>query len=231
MSEEIQLIIFDNDGVLIDSEIIWHQFFIAELARLGFTMTVEESFQLFSGINHQKSLEAILEEKLGLSGSELNFSKIGDETEASYPSLLKPVQNIQGVLDFIDSKNIQKCIASNGDFEYIKRTLEITGLKKYFDDENIFGVEDKALRKPDPYVFLQALNKFSVSPENCLIVEDHPLGIKAAKKAEIKAVGFLGASHARNEKHREWIIHSNPEIVINNSLELLDLFTKIRIFS
>ncbi|QBR83025.1 HAD family phosphatase [Legionella israelensis] len=227
MNKETELIIFDNDGVLVDSEIIWHQFFTAEMTRLGYVMSIEQSLRLLSDVNHGKSLEDILKDEFGLSNMEIDFSKIGYETEASYPSLLKPVKNIQLILDYIDSKKIKKCIASNGDFKYIKRTLDITGLNKYFNDEAIIGIDKKTQRKPAPYVFLQAANRFSVSPNNCLIIEDHVLGIKAAKKAQIKVVGFLGASHAQNDEHRNWIVNSAPEMIINNSLELLEFMQEI----
>ncbi len=227
MRTEIKLIIFDNDGVLIDSEMIWHQFFVAELARLGHVMTVKQSLQCFSAENHGNSIKDCLEKVLGIPDIDVDLSKIGAQTEASYPRLLKPVQNIEQVLDFIDSKNIQKCIASNGDIRYIKRTLDITGLRKYFADETIFGVEDKTQRKPNPYVFLQAADKFSVHPEHCLIIEDHAFGIEAAKKAGIQSLGFLGAGHAQYDEHRHWMVDSAPEWIINDSLELLDWLKKM----
>ncbi|QDP71231.1 HAD family phosphatase [Legionella israelensis] len=133
MSIRIELIIFDNDGVLIDSEIIWHQFCAAEMIRLGYPITVEQSLKLFSALSHEKTFADTLADEFGSSEIGLDFSKIGRETEANYPSLLKPVENIHQILNFLDNKKINKCIASNGNFDYIQSTLQITGLKKYFN--------------------------------------------------------------------------------------------------
>lgn len=218
---KIELVIFDNDGVLIDSEIIWHQFFTKEMTRLGYTMSITQSLELFSS-SHEKPIEEVLQKKYGLTNKEIDLSFIGNVTESSYSTLLKPVQDIQLVLDFIDSQKINKCIASNGDFEYIKNTLNITGLRQYFDDKCIFGVEDKKQRKPEPFVFMQAAKRFSVAPEQCLVIEDHALGILAAKKAKMKVIGFLGASHAQIDEHHHWIVNSQPNLIVNNSIELLE---------
>jgi len=222
----IDLIIFDNDGVLIDSEIIWHQFCAAEMTRLGYPMTIEQSLKLFSAISHEKTVAEILKDEFGSSEIGLDFSRIGHETEANYPTLLKPVYNIQQVLDFLGSKKINRCVASNGDFAYIKNSLQITGLIKYFDDESIFGVQGKLRRKPEPDVFLQAAKKFAVSPDHCLVIEDHALGIKAAKAAKMKVIGFLGATHAQSIEHRNWIENSEPTMIVNNGSELLEIIKK-----
>lgn len=223
MNNEIELVIFDNDGVLVDSEIIWHKFFVAEMTRLGNEMSIDQSLKLLSVVNHGTTLEDILIDAFGLSNLKINLTEIGNETEANYPLQLKPVHNIQLILDFIENNKIKKCIASNGDFEYIKRTLNITGLDKYFHDEVIFGVEERSRRKPEPYIFLQAANKWSVPPEKCLVIEDHAFGIMAAKKAHMNVIGFLGATHAQNDVHRNSIVNSKPNRVINDSIELLDL--------
>lgn len=222
----IELIIFDNDGVLIDSEIIWHQFCAAEMTRLGYPMTIDQSLKLFSAVSHEKTLADILTEKYGSSELGLDFSKIAHETEANYPSLLKPVKGIQQVLDFLDNKKIKKCVASNGDLEYIKYTLQITSLTKYFNDRALVGVEGTIKRKPEPDVFLQAAHIFAVPPEHCLVVEDHALGIKAAKAANMKVIGFLGASHAQSIEHHNWIANSEPTMIVNNANELLELLER-----
>lgn len=222
-----KLIIFDNDGVLIDSEIIWHQFCSTEMTRLGFHMTVEQSILLFSGVNHDVTPEELIAREYGPSNIMLDFDKIGRETEASYSSQLKSIEGIQRVLEFLNKEKIAKCIASNGDFDYVKTTLEITGLKKYFDDEAIFGVEEKLKRKPEPDVFLHAAKKYAIDPKDCLVIEDHALGIMAAKNAKMITVGFLGASHAKSKAHQKWIQDSRPHFLVKDSRQLLDLITRL----
>lgn len=217
-----KLIIFDNDGVLIDSDIIWHQCCATEMTRLGFPMTVKDSIRIFSGLNHDETFEKIIEREYGLSDIEVDFAKIAHDTEASYSSLLNPVKDIHMVLEFLEKANIKKCIASNGDFEYIETTMHITGLKKYFSEDSMFGVEGDLRRKPEPDVFLQAAKKYSVDPADCLVIEDHALGIKAAKAANMKVIGFLGATtHSNSIKHRDWIARAMPNLIVEDASQLL----------
>jgi len=223
---EIELVIFDNDGVLIDSEIIWHQFCSEEMTRLGYPITVEQSLKLFSSLSHERTFEDILEDEFGTSEIGIDFYRIGQKTEANYHILLKPIDEIYRVFDFLDNKKIEKCIASNGDFDYIQNTLQITGLKKYFEDESIIGIQDAIMRKPEPDLFLKAAEKFAVSPEQCLVIEDHVLGIKAAKAAKMRVIGFLGATHAKSVEHRNFITKAEPNYIVNNASELLEVIKK-----
>ena len=160
----IELVIFDNDGVLIDSEIIWHHFFVKHMSSLGFSISEAESISIFTGVNHGKPLDEILNHEFGDSYTKIDFEKVANNTERSYPELLKPISNIDKVIDFISKNGIKKCVASNGDFEYIRRSLEIVGFDKYFDTNCLFGINDNISRKPAPDVFLHAAKTFNIEP-------------------------------------------------------------------
>lgn len=170
-----KLIIFDNDGVLIDSEII----------------------------------------------SETERKAINQKTEASYSSMLTPVKDITLVLDYLEANHIDKCVASNGDVDYMMRSLKLTGLNKYFKSDELFSGTLTNRRKPAPDVFLHAARHFNVDPKDCLVIEDHIMGIAAAKAAQMPVIGFLGASHTGSALHREELLKAGPTEIVNDALELL----------
>ena len=222
----IKLVLFDNDGVLINSEILWHQIFSDEISKLGHHLTAEQTLELFSCINHNQTITDILKVEFKIPDIDIDLKKISQKTEESYPSLLKSVDNIEVVLKFLNSMKIQKCIASNGDLNYIKRTLQITGLQTYFNDDYIFGAQDNIRRKPAPDIFVKAAHSHNVPHEQCLVIEDHFLGIKAAKEAKMKVIGFLGATHAKNHAHISLMKQAQPDHIVNDAFELIEVLKK-----
>lgn len=220
-----KLIIFDNDGVLIDSEIVWHKINATEMSRLGFPMTVEKSIDILTR-SIEEGLKNVIISEYGKSPSDDELMAINLKTEESYSMHLMPVKNISNVLDYLEENNIKKCVASNGDSDYIHTTLTIANLRKYFKSDELFGVSLSIKRKPAPDIFLQAAAHFNVDPKDCLVIEDHILGIAAAKNANMSVIGFLGASHLNGALHREQMLKAGPTEIVNNSEELLDVLTK-----
>lgn len=185
-------------------------------------MTTEKSMALFSGVNHGPIQERLIK-VFGRGISEEVLKDINLKTEVSYPDSLCLVPGIDLVLDFLGKNSIKKCIASNGDNDYIKKTLRITGLDTAFDESVIFGVQGQLKRKPSPDIFNHVANEMKLSPEQCLVIEDHALGIEAAKKANMTVVGFLGATHARNPSYEDWIKSAKPDHMAQDSEALLAL--------
>lgn len=221
-----QLIIFDHDGVLIDSEIVWHQVNAAEMTRLGLPLTVEKSITLFSGISKDE-FEKVMLQEFGKMLTPEDSMAINLKTENSYHEALKAVTEITQVLDYLEQKHIKKCIASNGDNEYVLTTLTITNLSTYFKPDQIFSSTMVKKGKPAPDVFLHAAQFFDVNPKDCLVIEDHPLGIKAAIAANMPVIGFLGGSQAKNPQVRERILKTEPTLTVNNAEELLTILKKL----
>jgi len=220
-----KLIIFDNDGVLIDSEIVWHKINAAEMTRLGFPMTVEKSIELLTrGI--EEGLKNVINSEYGKSPSDDELMAINLRTEESYSGNLMQVKDIKKVLDYLEEKNIKKCVASNGDSDYILTTLTITNLINYFKTDELFGVNLSIKRKPAPDIFLQAASHFNIAPKDCLVIEDHIMGIAAAKAAHMPVIGFLGASHTKYDLHHKQMVDAEPTFIVNNSDELLDVLTQ-----
>ncbi len=186
-----KLIIFDCDGVLVDSEKIANQVFVDCLADCQVSMSVAEAIRLFKGQKVSHCL-SIIE---GLTGSKLpsdfetNFrTKMMSRFETS----LKPVEGVEAAIRAL--KDFNMCVASNGPIEKMQKTLSLVGLDKYFG-KNIFSAYSIQKWKPEPDLFLHASSVFEVDPGNCLVIEDSALGIVAAQRAQMKVLGFVAADN------------------------------------
>jgi HAD superfamily hydrolase (TIGR01509 family) len=210
---------------LIDSEIIFHRINAKEMTNMGFPITVEKSIELFTGITNN-DFDKIMLQEYGKTLSKFEIMKIIKETEALFSKDLKSIVDISQVMNYLEQKHINKCIASNGAYDYIITILTTTNLYKYFKPDRIFSAMMVNKGKPAPDVFLYAAYNFQVDPENCLVIEDSIIGIEAAKSANMPVIGFLGASHAQNLWYRESILKSKPTTIVNNAIELLDALKK-----
>jgi HAD superfamily hydrolase (TIGR01509 family) len=185
------LLIFDCDGVLVDSEVIAHQTLLDALAPLGLTMPLEDSFELFSGRSLKDTL-AISEQRLGrpLPGDFLEQSRT--LLFERFRQSLKPVA---GVIDAITALPYTRCVASSSSFDRLHLALEVTGLAPLFG-AHVFSATQVRRGKPAPDLFLFAAEQMSVKPAHCIVIEDSALGVAAAYAAGMRVIGFAGASHA-----------------------------------
>jgi len=194
------LVIFDNDGVLVDSEGHANQILSDLLNESGWAvnMTREESIAEFLG----RSLPAIRQ----LIEARLGHALPGD-FEARYHARLFAVFDaeltaVPGVESALERIRVPTCVASSGTHERIRRALAATGLLPRFEGR-IFSAEDVTRGKPAPDLFLHAARSLGVPPSRCAIVEDSPLGVEAANAAGMVAFGFARMtppavlSHAR----------------------------------
>ena len=179
-------IIFDCDGTLVDSEDVTNRI-IAEMAsELGITMTGDEATATFGG----KTLNAVLYKMRELSGKEIPddwLPRLIKKVSESWKTELNPVH---GVRELLESLEIPICVASNGESIHIHQSLEMTGLRDFFDG-NIFSASDIGVPKPAPDLFLYAAKKMGFKPEQCVVVEDSITGVIAANRAKIRGYGLV----------------------------------------
>ena len=179
-------IIFDCDGTLVDSEEITNQI-IAEMAgELGVKMTGEEATATFGG----KTLDSVLYKMRELSGKEIPddwLPRLIKKVSESWKTELNPVN---GVRELLENLNISICVASNGEPIHVNQSLEMTGLRGFFDG-NIFCASDVGVPKPAPDLFLYAAKKMGFKPEQCIVIEDSISGVMAANRAKIKVYGLV----------------------------------------
>jgi len=190
--KRFSLVIFDCDGVLVDSELITNRVFTSMLNELGLPVTMDEVFDRFVG----KSLAQCLELIRTLLGREVPQGFVKQyhlRTTAALNSDLKTVPGIEAVLE---TMQVPYCVASNGSHEKMRTTLGITGLLPKFQGK-LFSVSEVARGKPFPDVFLYAAAKSGAVPSACAVVEDTATGVAAGVAAGMAVYGYSAHTPAR----------------------------------
>jgi HAD superfamily hydrolase (TIGR01509 family) len=187
MQSAIQLVIFDCDGVLVDSETVANQQFAIALQTLGLPYTFEKTVASFMG-RSLKSAFAQIELELG-EPLPLGFAaKLDQDTFAAFEQSLQPVNGIFDALTIIQT-HYKTCVASSGDFKKMGVTLKKCALEPLFTGRIFSAVEVKN-GKPAPDLFLYAAKKMGIAPEHCVVIEDSPFGVQAAKAAGMRVLGY-----------------------------------------
>jgi HAD superfamily hydrolase (TIGR01509 family) len=190
--KEIKCIIFDCDGVLVDSEEISNKVLLSMAKEFGLRMTIEEAIMSFSG----KSLKDCFQQIENRVNQKLppDFEKI--YRKQSYEAFRTELKPVKGVKQFIDSLSIAYCVASSGPVEKIKSNLMITGLASKFG-ENIFSSYQINNWKPNPEIFLFASREMGVLPSECIVIEDSQAGVIAAIKGGFTVYGFANENNSK----------------------------------
>ena len=184
---DLKLIIFDCDGVLVDTEAVFNQTLVDDLKVHGLTLTLEQCMGLFMG-GTISSAKPLIEEL----GAVLPETWVEDFYEKVYEQLrhsAEPVFGIKDVLDKIDATGIPYCVASNGRVKKMGITLTRAGMLDRFKDV-MFSAQELGTAKPAPDLFLFAARAFGVSPENCVVIEDSLTGVLAARHADMRCYGY-----------------------------------------
>ncbi|MFJ7989037.1 HAD family hydrolase [Streptomyces sp. NPDC096351] len=183
------LVIFDNDGVLVDSEPISNTLLAGYLTELGHPTTYEESVRDYMG-SAMHRIHELVEERSGQrlpAGFDETFHA---RVFAAFQAELEPVPGAGAVLKQLADAGIPYCVASSGSHERIRVGHRTTGLDTWFPDELVFSAEDVGRGKPAPDLFLHAAARMGVAPERCVVVEDSRLGVQAAVAAGMDVYGF-----------------------------------------
>lgn len=188
------LIIFDCDGVLVDSEVISIAVDEIVLADLGWRIDTDEIIARFVGRSHDHFL-AVVEEHIGY--------KLPDDWEDSYQRLYREamrrdLRSVPGIIDAHDVITVPSCVASNGSHEKMQFTLGLTGLLTRFDGR-IFSASEVALGKPAPDLFLHASSTLGYKPSDCVVVEDSVAGVQAALAADMNVIAYAGGVTSRSQ--------------------------------
>lgn len=187
----VELVIFDCDGVLVDSEPIAVRVHSAVLTELGWPLTEDEVFERFVG----RSITSINEDVSAHLGPELMA-----EAERRYLRLHAEAVDaelvaVDGIVEALDALHLPSCVASSGSHEKMRHTLGRVGLYSRFEGR-IFSATEVALGKPAPDLFLHAARQMGVAPSACVVVEDSKYGVRAARSAGMRAFGFAARTPA-----------------------------------
>ncbi|MFR9675450.1 HAD family hydrolase [Streptomyces sp. TR06-5] len=183
------LVIFDNDGVLVDSERIANRVLADYLTELGHPTTYEESVRDYMG-SAVGRVHALVQARTGRFLPPAFDETLHRRTFEAFRRELHPVDGVAEVLDALDADRVPYCVASSGTHERIRVSLDRTRLLRRFDDGRIFSSQDVARGKPAPDLFLHAAASLGVPPRRCAVVEDSPLGVQAARAAGMDVYGY-----------------------------------------
>lgn len=178
------MIIFDCDGVLVDSEPLAAAVFSELLAAVGITLSAQQCYEKFHGHSLRYCfdwLEQTAEKPLPDDFGE----RLACATRDAFNQHLKPVSGVEQILQMLVDHNVSYCVASNGGHKKIASSLATTGLDKFFNQErgNCFSIEDVHQGKPAPDLFLHAAEVMGVPARFTTVIEDSPSGMSAALAA------------------------------------------------
>ncbi|MFD8070616.1 HAD family hydrolase [Streptomyces parvulus] len=189
------LVIFDNDGVLVDSEPISNRLLAGYLTELGHPTSYEESLRDYMGSAMHRVHDIVLE-RTGRRLPEDFDDVFHGRVFAAFERELEPVPGAVGVLEKLAADGVAYCVASSGSHERIRVGHRKTGLDRFFEDGRIFSSQDVGKGKPAPDLFLYAAERMGVAPGRCVVVEDSPLGVEAAVAAGMDVYGFTAMTPA-----------------------------------
>lgn len=203
-----ELVIFDNDGVLVDSEPIANQVLAGLLTEYGWPTTFDDAVRTYLGgtLQHVRDL---VEPRLGRAlppdfedrYHEQLFARIGTELTA-----------VPGVAEALDRIDLPACVASSGAHPRIERTLQQVGLHERFAGR-IFSADDVARGKPFPDLFLHAAEQCGAPPERCVVIEDSFNGVRAGRAAGMIVIGYAGVTPGDRLAEADVIIETMGELV------------------
>lgn len=191
------LVIFDCDGVLIDSEVIFCAIDSEALARLGHTVAPAEIARRFCGTPHHVAWSTLAAE-LGFTVEDSIIEEIKAESARRFVTELRAIPGAAEAIAAAAGLGHPPCVASSTGLPNLRRNLETAGLLPLVDP-HVFSASQVKRGKPAPDVFLYAASQMGADPADCLVIEDSIHGVTAARRAGMKVVGFTGGGHADPE--------------------------------
>jgi HAD superfamily hydrolase (TIGR01509 family) len=216
MINGVGLVIFDCDGVLVDSESIAVRVNVAITAHLGWPMTAAEVIDRFIGRSHA-SIAEIIGAKLGDEAAAIWTERFETELHQAVDAELAAVD---GIAEALSQITVPTCVASSGTHEKLRHTLGRTGLYPRFAGR-IFSATEVPVGKPAPDLFLHAAARMGVPPEACVVVEDSQYGVQAARAAGMRCLGYAGGLTAADR------LEGPDTIVFDDMRDLPALLGKI----
>lgn len=189
----IKAVLFDFDGVLVNSEIIALAELRDCLAGYGIRLGWDELIDTFLGASFE-DIQDYVERETGTPPGPSFRESWHARLFARYQRGLKVIPGALELLDQLDARKVAYCVASGGSYKRLNFALDVTGLKGRFHGR-AFSADSVARGKPEPDLFLYAVEQLGVDAQNCLVIEDAVAGVRAATAAGIRALGFVGGSH------------------------------------
>lgn len=216
------LVIFDCDGVLVDSEPISIGLLMSHMAARDIQLTEEQAYRAFLG-KPVADAHLHIETMFGTKIDPIDLVDFQVDILRAFREKLRP---IEGIKDALDAMSVQKCVASSSNMARISGSLRLTGLADHFG-KNLLSTDQVKRGKPHPDVFLHAASVMGVAPEQAIVVEDSPAGLTAARVAGMKTIAFVGGSHAEPANLQAHLDHLEPDIMIDDMAQLPAAITEL----
>jgi len=207
------LLIFDCDGVLVDSELIDARIRSECFQAVGFPVTTQD-LQTHPGISGA-GLAEMIQERFGRPMPDGFMQSTRAKIMRAFTDELRA---IDGVIELLGSLRVPVCVASNSHTDRVRHSLEVTGLLRFFDP-HVFSASMVQRGKPALDLFLFAAENLGIPPGNCLVVEDSLHGVTAARAAGMEVIGFCGGSHCQSG-HAERLLSAGSKCVFASMSEV-----------
>ena len=208
------LVVFDCDGVLVDSEVILIAAELEFLARAGLDFDRAEYMRKYLGMPQQPWEDALGELLLAQSGERFEPNFFEDLKEFAWQRFEKELSEVAGARGVIESLETAVCVASSSSANSMRWKLDHTGLLDLFDP-HLFSAEHVEHGKPAPDLFLFASERMGVAPSDCVVIEDSCNGVIGAKRAGMMVIGFIGGGHCADD-HGEALRADGADTVVDS---------------
>lgn len=225
-SKNKKLVIFDCDGVLVDSEVLSYETYAKVFSQNKFDASPDELLHQLSGLSIDGMIQTLGKKR------QKPFKKgikeeIAQAIVKAFAEKLKPISGVKLLLDTLEKEQIDFCVVSNGLRSRITQALKVTNLEKYFVDNRIFDVSQVHNGKPSPDLLLYATNQMGYRPCDSIVIDDSVTGIAAGRAAHMTIIGFLGGSHAQALWYQEKVINAQPTYLAYSMEEVFNIIRAI----
>ncbi|APG86826.1 haloacid dehalogenase-like family (plasmid) [Sinorhizobium americanum CCGM7] len=217
--QPFELVIFDCDGVLIDSEALASRIDAEELTRIGYPTSYSDVVLRFTGLS-SATMRKMIEEDWGRPLPSDFDAVVQSRIKESYRTELQAISGIDVLLRQLP---LRRCVASSSAPEKLRLGLELTGLWSHFDPDVFSSVMVK-VGKPAPDLFLFAAGQMGVEPARCVVVEDSIAGVRAGVAAGMTVIGFTAGGHCL-EDHGERLLSAGATVIAQSAKELTPMLS------
>jgi beta-phosphoglucomutase-like phosphatase (HAD superfamily) len=198
----ISAVIFDCDGVLVDSEVLALEVELAILAEQGLSFEREDYVTRFMGLSYEAFHDVIDAEAQKRLGRSISDNIRGELAQRLRQTMIARLTEVPGAVAAVAGTPLLKAVASSSTKEGLERKLRQVGLWSHFEP-HVYSADHVAHAKPAPDLFLHAAEKLGVPTDECLVLEDSVNGVVAAKAAGMRVWGFLGGGHVHDRQLRD----------------------------
>jgi HAD superfamily hydrolase (TIGR01509 family) len=215
-------LIFDCDGVLVDSELISLGLLIEHCADHGLTLDMVGACECFLG----KPVADAAKEANRMHKTmvpDVDLAVFQGKVLEQFAATLKPVP---GIAEALQKLNFPMCVASSSNMERIETSVRLTGLERFFKGM-LFSTDMVARGKPHPDIFLHAAKQMGFDPSAALVIEDSPAGLQAAQAAGMRTIAYTGGNHATHANLKTTLARFSPDALIDDMAKLTDAVEKL----